>query len=67
MTDEEAMEALLNSDGYSFPTSAASTRRARPARPAGTGSTPYRCRCGRGTVLRAVRTTTATSTRRETY
>ena len=31
------------------------------------GSTPYRCRCGRGTVLRAVRTTTATSTRRETY
>lgn len=47
--------------------STGSIRRARPARSAGTGSTPCRCRCGRGTVLRAVRTTTATSTRRETY
>lgn len=47
--------------------SAGSTRRARPVRPAGTGSTPCRCRCGYGTALRAVRTTTATSTRQGIY
>lgn len=61
------LEYKCTERGRTFVRSAASTHRVRLAQAVGTGSKSCRCQYGRGTVLRAVHTTIATSMQQETY